>query len=167
MNILEVFFDYECPYCMKGYEYLRKHLPAHPEITVVFRPCEAHPRPEDHPPHTDLAIQGYYFAKVKNNDLHAYNTRLFEAVHKDEIDVENPHVLADYVADLVDRDDYVRVLQDGTYREIQEKGNDYAYEDNDVWFLPAFRMNGETLDAVGDAGVTEEQVSDFLRKAKR
>ncbi|MDR1669694.1 MAG: DsbA family protein, partial [Oscillospiraceae bacterium] len=43
---LEVFFDYACPYCRRGHEDLTALLPKHPDIEVVWRPCEAHPRPE-------------------------------------------------------------------------------------------------------------------------
>lgn len=167
MNILEFFYDYECPFCKQGFEYLLKYLPSHPEITVVWRPTEGHPRPEDWPPHTDLAMQGFYFAKVNHLNLAAYNTRLFKAVHLDQSDIEDPVSLTDYTADLVDRDAYLKALQDGAFKLAQEQGNDYAYEEKDVWYLPALRMNKKSLDAVASVGVTEKQIADFLQQAKR
>lgn len=164
MRTLEVFFDYECPYCKRGYEDLKELLEDHDDIEVIWRVCEAHPRPEDHPPHTDLALQGYFFALENGADIMAYHDRLFDAVHVDQIDVESAEVLADYTADLVDRDDYLKALTDGTYKQIQEEHNDIAYEENEVWFLPAFRMDGKKLDAEGGVGVSREALASFLEK---
>ena len=167
MNILEFFYDYECPFCKHGYELLLEQLPLHPGISVVWRPCEGHPRPEDWHPHTDLAIQGFYFAHVNDIDLIAYNHRLFEAVHVDKIDIETPETLAAYVADLVDPVAYLKSLQDGTFKDVQEQGDAYADHEQAVWFLPALRMNGKHLDAVGGVGVSEDAVRTFLNDAKR
>ncbi len=163
MRHLEFFFDYECPYCKRGYEDLLLLLKEHEDIKVTWRPCESHPRPEDHPPHTDLALQGLFFAMDHGIDLPAYHERLFAALHVDRIDVEDAAVLADYVRDLVDRDSFHTALVDGTYKQVQEDGNDYAYEENDVWFLPAFRMDGKKLDAQGGIGVSKEEIADFLK----
>ncbi len=163
MRQLEFFFDYECPYCKRGYEDLVSALEDHSDIEVVWRPVEAHPRPEDHPPHTDLALQGMYFALQNGVDANAYHERLYAAVHVDRIDVEDPAALADYVQDLTDKDLYLKALTDGTYKQIQEDGNDYAYEENEVWFLPALRMDGKKLDAEGGIGVSADAIVDFLK----
>ena len=87
----------------------------------------------------------------------------------DRIDVEDPKALTAYVKDLVDPDQYYAALRNGDYKEKQEQGNDYAYEENDVWFLPAFRMLGHKLghklDAEGGIGVSEAQVTQFLGRS--
>ena len=62
MKRIQFFYDYECPFCKKGYEYLVKELPQHPEIAIEWRPIELHPLPEKHYPHTNLACQSYYIA---------------------------------------------------------------------------------------------------------
>ena len=163
MAKLEVFFDYECPYCMRGVDYLLKHLPKHPTVEVEWLPIEGHPRPEVHPPHTDLAIQGFHYAVEQGVDPVTYNNRLFKAIHEDGIDVEDPAALAEYVKDLVDPADYEQALRDGTYRKVQEAGNDYAYEEHDVWFIPVFMAGDKRLDAEGGIGVSEEDVAELLR----
>lgn len=164
MRELEFFFDYECPYCKKGYEDLIDLLKDHDDIKVIWRPVEAHPRPEDHPPHTDLCLQGLFFAQEHGADIKAYHERLFAAVHVDKIDVEDAKTVADYVKDLVDRDAFLKALEDGTYKKIQEDGNDYAYEENDVWFLPALRMDGRKLDAEGGVGVHKDLMKAYLEE---
>lgn len=165
MKELKVFFDYECPYCKRGHEFLLAALQTHSDLSVSWHPCEAHPRPEEHPPHTDLCIQGYYFVREQGGDLMAYHQRLYDAVHTDKIDVEDPAVLADYVKDLVDPAAYLAALKAGTYKAVQEEGNRFAYEENQVWFLPAFRMDGKKLDAAGGVGVTKAQLEAFLKDA--
>ena len=165
MRELKVFFDYECPYCKKGHEYLLKLLKTNPDISVKWCPCEAHPRPENHPQHTDLCIQGYYYVKDTGGDVMAYHQRMYDALHTDKIDVEDSIALSKYAAGLVDEKKFLSALQDGTYKEIQEKGNDYAYGENGVWFLPAFRMGEGKLDAQGGIGVSEEELREFLSDA--
>lgn len=161
MRKLEVFFDYECPFCKRGHEYLLEALKKHPDIEVTWCPCEAHPRPEDHPNHTDLCIQGYYQFRENGGDVMVYHQRLYDALHKDKIDIENLDTLADYVADITNAD-YKADIKSGKYAQMLADGNDYAYEKNEVWFLPAFRMDGKKLDARGGEGVTREQVEAFL-----
>ena len=60
---LEVFFDYACPYCQLGHQNLLALLPRHPGLEILWRPCEAHPRPEPARIHSDLAIQGMYLVQ--------------------------------------------------------------------------------------------------------
>ena len=47
MAKMQVFYDYECPYCKKGHEYLMEQIGCHQEIVIEWRPVEAHPLPED------------------------------------------------------------------------------------------------------------------------
>ena len=164
MRKLEFFYDYECPHCKRGYEFLLEALKKHDDISVNWCPCEAHPRPEEHPPHTDLCLQGYFYVKENGGDVMEYHKLMFDAIHTDRIDVEDSAVLAAYVSDLVDEQEYLSALRDGTYAKIQAEGNDYAYEKNEVWFLPAYRMDGKKLDAKGGIGVTVEEVEEFLAK---
>lgn len=162
MRELEVFFDYECPYCKRGHEDLLRLLADRRDIHVVWRPCEAHPRPEDHPPHTDLCLQGLFYVQAQGGDVLAYHKRMYDAVHTDRIDVEDAAVLVNYASDVVDAAAFLAVLREGRYAQVQADGNDYAYEQSGVWFLPAFRMDGKKLDAQGGIGVTAEQLAAFL-----
>ena len=161
MRRLEFFFDYECPFCKRGHEYLMEALKKHPGIEVIWKPCEAHPRPEDHPNHTDLCIQGYYQVAETGGDVLTYHERLYDAIHKDRINIEDLDTLAAYVADITD-DGYKAAIKENKYADKLAEGNNYAYEKNEVWFLPAFRMDGKKLDAAGGVGVTREQVEEFL-----
>lgn len=35
MPMLEVFFDYACPYCLRGHKYLFELLPQYPQIEII------------------------------------------------------------------------------------------------------------------------------------
>lgn len=165
-TILEVFFDYACPYCLEGHIYLKELLPDFPEIDVVWRPCEAHPRPEDWGPHTDLCARGMFIAQEKGADLWAYHDAAYKAGVSDKADIENAGVLAGYTDGILDAGAFCGALNAGAYEKELEAANDYAYEQSGVWTVPAYRMNGKRLDAVGGVGVTKAQLKAFLSGAE-
>jgi predicted DsbA family dithiol-disulfide isomerase len=166
MARLEVFFDYICPYCMRAHQYLKELLPRSPKIEILWRPCEAHPRPDPYGPHSELCIQGYFFALEHGADLWEYHDRMFRAALEDRDDIEDAAVLAARVEGLLDCGAFRRALERGTYRKAQLAANDYAYKKSGVWVVPAYRLNGRKLDAVEDVGVTKEQLKRFLSDAQ-
>ncbi|MDR2160256.1 MAG: DsbA family protein [Treponema sp.] len=162
MKKLQVFFDYECPYCKRGYEYFTELAENHPEIAVEWRPIESHPRPEDHPPHTDLACAAYYAAVELGADMKKFFAAMFQAVAVERRNVEKAEVLTGIVKDIVDADRFRAIIESGKYAKQVEENNDLAYEKSGVWFVPAFRMEGKKLDAKGGAGVSREELREFL-----
>lgn len=126
---LDVFFDYSCPFCYIGLAYLEKALEQYPQLQLVWRPCEAHPRPEervqmhekalywkkllvkaqelDMPlvmppealPYTDLAIQGMYGVQALGGDLWAYHKAVYAAVYGSYRDIMAPETLLDCAKD--------------------------------------------------------------------
>jgi predicted DsbA family dithiol-disulfide isomerase len=159
---MEVFFDYECPYCLKGHELLKELLPKYPDIEIVWRPCEAHPRPEQHGLHSDLCIQGLFHALEQGADVWEYHERMYKAAVKDKVNIEDPEVLAGCVQGLLDTGAFLKTLQDNVYGKAVDDANDLAYEKSGVWFVPAYRMDGRKLDAAGGVGVTKEQLDGFM-----
>jgi len=93
MPKLEVFFDYACPYCLTGHEHLKELLPAYPDVEVVWSPCEAHPRPETYGLHSDLCIQGLFYALDQGVDAWEYHERMYSAALKDRVNIEDPDVI--------------------------------------------------------------------------
>ena len=162
MRQLEIFFDYACPYCLRGHENLLTLLPAFPDIEVLWRPCEAHPRPERYGPHSDLCIQGMFFATGHGADLRVYHMRMYDLCLRRRVNVEDADALAAHVDDLLDAEAFSGALRSGRYREIQRQANTYAYEKSGVWAVPAYRMDGRRLDSVEDIGVTKAQQKIFL-----
>lgn len=162
MRKMEVFFDYACPYCLRGHEYLAELIRHHPDIEPDWQPCEAHPRPERHGPHSDLCIRGMFFARDQRIDLWSYHERMYRLALKDRIDIEDIDALADGVADLLDADAFRVALRSDAYVSELNRSNYHAYEESGVWAVPSYRMSGKKLDAVEGIGVTKLQLSDFM-----
>ena len=76
---LEIFFDYICPYCYRGQDNLDAMLKKYPRLEILWRPCEAHPRPEPARVHSDVAIEGMYFLQEAGGDVDRYNHLVYEA----------------------------------------------------------------------------------------
>jgi len=162
MKKLEVFFDYACPYCLTGHEYLMELLPEHADIEIIWRPCEAHPRPEVYGRYSDLCVKGLFYAIDQNIDLQDFHDRMYRAALKDGVNIEDPAALADYFKDLFDPAEFCDALKNGKYEQACLDANDYAFEQSGVWFIPAYRMDGKKLDSAGGVGITKKQLSDFL-----
>lgn len=162
---LNVFFDYICPFCLRAHGYLKEFISDFPEVNVIWHPCESHPRPERHGLHSDLCIQGYFYAIDHEVDIMEYHERMFEAAQKDRINIEDIEVLTEYVNDLVDADDFRLSLQKGTYSKKLEESNQLAFERSGVWAVPAYRMGDLKLDAVEGVGVTKEQIRHIMENS--
>jgi predicted DsbA family dithiol-disulfide isomerase len=164
MATMQVFFDYECPSCKIGYEYLLEQIGEHPEIEIEWRPIESHPLPEDHPPHTYLACQSYYIAKELGADMAAFHAAMYQAIAIERQNVEKSEVLCNILKGIVDEQKFRAILDSGKYAPQIDENNDLAYEKSGVWFVPAFRMDGKKLDAKGGIGISREELRDFLGK---
>ena len=172
MPKFQIFFDYECPYCKRGYEALMDLLPGYPGMEIEWRPVEAHPRPEDHPPHTDLCVQAHYIAVELGADMAAFARAMFQGVAIERRNVEKGEVLAEILKGVVDSGKFLDILKSGKYAPKVDENNDLAYEKKEVWYVPAFRLPGEhskdapRLDAKGGIGVTREEIKEFLDKCR-
>ena len=163
MRQLEVFFDYACPYCLKGHEYLTELLPQCPDIEVIWRPCEAHPRPERYGRHSDLCIQGMFYALEQGVDVWEYHEQMYAAALTDRVNIEDADVLAGRVRGLLDHEDFLAEIMSGTYEKAVADANVYAWDESGLNAVPSFRMDGSALDAVEDVGVTKQQLAEFLK----
>jgi predicted DsbA family dithiol-disulfide isomerase len=163
MAVMRFFYDYECPYCKRGYEYLLDHIDNFSDIEIEWRPIEAHPLPEDHPPHTYLACQSYYIAKELGADMPAFHAAMYQAIAVGRQNVDNINVLCGILKGIVDTEKFREILASGKYAPQIDENNDLAYEKSGVWFVPAFRMGGRKLDAKGGIGITSEELLGFLK----
>lgn len=157
-NELHIFFDYICPYCLRAHNYLKELMPEYPDQAIVWHPCESHPRPERFGPHSDLCIQGYFYALEHGVNILEYHDRMYQAVFKDHVNIEDIDILGDYVSDLVDVAKFKSSLKQGTYLEKLKVSNELAFEHSGVWAVPAYRLGDLKLDAVENVGVTKEQI---------
>ena len=161
MRKLEVFFDYACPYCLMGHGYLADLLPQYPDIEVEWRPCEARPRPE-HRKHVDLCIQGMFYAFEQGIDSWAFHKRMFDAIFVERVNIENPSALARSVRKLMDPNAFLEAINSGAYKQALADANEYAYVTSGVSVVPSYRMGEKRLDAAENAGISKQQLAEFL-----
>ncbi len=122
MILIEVFFDYICPYCYRGHKNLLKLLKKYPQIKIVWRPCEAHPRPEPWPLLSDLAIQGMYYVQEHRGDVWNYHNLVYEAHFEKSLDISSPEVLASLASQCaVDAGEFTRPLRKASMKSRWKK----------------------------------------------
>lgn len=162
MSKLEVFFDYACPYCLRGHEYLMELLPRYPQIEVEWHPCEAHPRPDRYGPHSDLLARGMYFAQECGVDLLHYHRRMYRAALTDRANIENLRIVSGLMVDMLDSDAFLEALADGAYKNKLAENNRLAWSNHRFSAVPSYRMGIKLLKSIEDIGVTRERLAGFL-----
>jgi len=162
MPKLEVFFDYACPYCLQGHEYLLELLPQYPQIEIVWRPCEAHPRPDRYGPHSDLCARGMYFAAEHDADLMEYHDRMYRAALKSRADIEDLRIVSKLTDGLLDSDAFNAALSGGSYLDRLSENNRLAWETYRFPAVPSYRMNGKLLKSIENVGVSKQQLAAFM-----
>ncbi|MCL2865418.1 MAG: DsbA family protein [Lachnospiraceae bacterium] len=162
MKKLQMFFDYSCPYCLKGYGILSLVLEQHPDIEVEWMPCEAHPRPEVWDRHSDLLAAGMYVARDLGADLLAYHELIYHGACVDKVDIEEIAVLKELVKDILDAESFGKALEAGAYQEQVKQNNREAWVTHGFPAVPSFRYGVKLLPAVPMVGVTKERLEEFL-----
>ena len=163
MKKVEMFFDYSCPFCFRGFRFLTELLPDYPHVEMVWRPLEIHPRPDDDfGKHSDLCLRTLFFAVEKDVDLMAFHKKMFSLYHYEKINVEDIDTLAEALTEFLDADELRRILKSGKYEQELKDACEYAFKKTGIWIIPAFRMESHKLDAPNDTDLTIEHVRDFL-----
>lgn len=162
MSTLEVFFDYSCPYCLRGHEILLEVMTRFPEIKIEWRPCEAHPRPESYGRHSDLCARGMFYTLEHGADLMEYHRRMYAAAVTDRADIEDLNVVAQLVDGLADSALFHEALSGGLYADRLLENNNDAWGTCEFPAVPSYRMNGRLLKSVESVGVTAPRLEAFL-----
>jgi predicted DsbA family dithiol-disulfide isomerase len=162
MSILEVYFDYACPYCLKVHDDLLELLERYPAIEVEWRACEAHPRPEVYSRYSDLLARGMYIAQNLGADILEYHRLIYNAAIVQRIDIECPDTVADAVASILDRDEFIKALNSGMYADKLAENNRLAWAEYDFPAVPSYRMGGVLLKSVPGVGIGREQIEELL-----
>jgi len=149
-------------------EYLSELLPKYPEVEIIWKPVEAHPRNEepDHRPYVDLIVQGCLYIQETGGDEYTFTQRVFSAHFEEDLDVEDISVLVKCAIDseVADITAFEAALTDAKYEKAMLDANDYAYEQKGVWAVPTFVCGDIRLDSVGGVGITKRQLDKFLKQ---
>lgn len=159
---LQVFFDYSCPYCLQGHENLLALLRKYPDFEIDWRPCEAHPRPETHEPHSDLPARGMYIARKLGADIMRYHEIMYHAALNDHADIDNATVVAQLVGEICDSKLFADALNSGKYIPELDENNRLVWDVYDCPAVPSYCGDGKLLKSVGGVGVTLARLGAFL-----
>ena len=162
MPKFQFFYDYQCPHCKKGYETLTSLLKDYPDMEVEWRPIELNPKPIMNP-----AIQAFYIASELGADMNTFHSTMFQKASIENQNVRSSKVVADILESIMNREKFLEILDSEKYAAKAGENNDLAYEKDDVWFLPAFRVPGSKeprLDAKAGVGISQDELKDFLDK---
>lgn len=136
---IEVFFDYVCPYCYRGHKNLLALLDQYPQLTVTWRPCEAHPLPENWSVHSDLAIQGMYYIQERGGDIMEYHRQVYQAYFDHGLNVASLDVLASLAERCgVDTGGFRGALAENLYEARVKEGNRYAWVEKGLDAVPSY-----------------------------
>lgn len=160
---LEVFYDYTCPFCLRGYNYLLEVLPEFPDLTVEWRPCEAHPRPERYGLHSDLCARGLYIAREHGADLAEYHRRMYQAAQVDRLNIEDVNVLADLMDGLLPAEAFREALLAGAHEKELAANNRATWEEHAFEAVPSLALPDRTLPAEPGVGLSPESIRTFLK----
>lgn len=161
MNRLEVFFDYFCPFCQKGFSDLKKLYPHYPDMEIVWYPWTGeHPRSEN-----NMCVRGMYFALDCGLDIWEYHDRVYRATLIEHKDIGSIEAFLECFKGLPYVDAMNKALQNGEYAKAQREENLKVCERYGIWEIPAYRMNGMKLDAVIGQNIRRDKLKEFFDAA--
>ena len=161
---LEVFFDYACPFCLRGYQHLIEALELHPQIEVEWRPCEAHPRPESYGLHSDLCARGMYYALENDADINEYHRIMYNAALVQHVNIEDINIIAECVSGILDSTDFIQKLSAGRYQEKLDENNRLVWEAHGFSAVPSLVMGDNKLNSMEGIGLSKQMILRFIEK---
>ena len=151
-------------------EYLSELLPKYPNVEILLKPIEAHPKNEEpyHRPYVDLIVQGCLYIQETGGDELAFTQRVYKAHYDEKLNVEDISTLVKCAAEsgVADVTAFENALTSAKYEKAMLDANDYAYEQKGVWAVPTFVCGYIRLDAVEGIGVTKKQLEMFFEKCR-
>lgn len=164
MTTLEVYFDYACPYCLRGHEILLELMPLYSNIKIEWHPCEAHPRPERYGLHSDLCARGMFYAQENGVDLMEYHRIMYRSAVTDRTDIEDLTVVAQLAEGLTDSKRFFEVLSGDAYADRLLRNNQLAWGEYQFAAVPSYRMNGKLLKSIENIGITKSRLAAFIEE---
>ncbi|MCL1842197.1 MAG: DsbA family protein [Defluviitaleaceae bacterium] len=143
MEMLEIFFDYHCPYCLKGHAQLLAFAESHPDVELIWHPCEIYKLPGNvyGTKRTDNYIQGMYFAAESGADLWQYHRRVYDLIFSEKVNIENAEVFAKSFEGLLDVSALSHAIKNNKYGEKVAAANNFAFHETGIHVVPTYRAD--------------------------
>ena len=163
MSKLEVYFDYTCPYCYKGLKELAK-LREKYDIDIDWFPCEAHPRPEFAPVHSDLATQTLIFIKENNLNASKFNDLVYNAHFEEGKKIDDIKLLSEFAALCgADKEEVYKLLSENKYADKVIANNNLVWEDLAFEAVPSYRKDNKIAFSSGGKLVDIKEVENLIK----
>ncbi len=141
---IEAIFDFLCPYCYKGIGEFMDIIPDFPDVEVIWRPCESHPRPEFARQHSDLANAAFFYLRDAGGDLSAFINKVYKACFVDKKRIDDADLLASIASECGgDKDEAYKAVTDGRYADEVNKANIYAWDELKLNAVPSYICEGK------------------------
>ena len=146
MKKVEVFFDYNCPFCLKGHMQLLEFVQENPKVEIIWHPCEISVyKKEKENKGLDLTLQGMFFAADNNIDLWSYHKKVYDMIFTDRVNTRDMDNFIDAFGDLLDSKVLRQALESGKYSNKLKESNHFAFEVTGVHVVPTYRADGGFL----------------------
>lgn len=162
---LNIYFDYICPYCYRGVMDLLELLPAFPEITAVWIPCESHPEPETAWIHSDIASQVMMIVKESGGDIINFHKKVFTAHFKERRRIDDEKLLAELAAECgVDTQTTLSALKNKRYARAVKENNRLVWESLHFEAVPCYQSEKYLLASQEDVMISKKELNRFLTR---
>ena len=146
MRKVEVFFDYNCPYCLKGHEQLVELMKEKPELEIIWHPCEISEYKNNFSgKHTDISLQGLFFALENGVDVWRYHEMVYDMIFKDRVYTQDIDAFANAFDGFLDTAALRQALKSGKYVDKVKNSNQFAFKKTGVHVVPTYRADGGYL----------------------
>jgi len=161
---IKVFYDYTCPFCYKGIGELQDILPDYKSVEVEWSPCEAHPRPEPAPIHSDLAAQVACYLQERGLDIAKYNDLVYHAHFVEKRRIDDPALLCEFVSLCgADASDVSSSLKENVYANQVVANNKRVWETLAFEAVPSYRFGDKIAASGGGLLVDIHEVEELIK----
>ena len=146
MKKLEVFFDYNCPFCLKGHDSLVEFVADKPDLEIIWHPCEISEYKNNMSgTQTDISIQAMLFAAENNIDLWPFHRKIYNMIFNDRLNTKDIDTFVNALGDLADTEALRKALESGKYIDKVKAANKFAFKETGVNVVPTYRADGGVL----------------------
>jgi len=166
MKRLEVYFDFLCPYCYEGHKNLMNLLEHHSDLEIVWKPCEANPRPEVASIHSDLATAGFFYLEDIGGNTDIYVELLYSNYFDHGQRIDDVFVLS-RLAEMcgAEADEFEAAVVSEEYAARVRAANEYAWNILGWSAVPSYVCGGKGIGSEPGELVTAEQLDAFISEA--
>lgn len=115
-------------------------------------------------PYTDLAHEGFHFAKELGKEKE-YNNRLFTAFYQEDQNIGDVDVLSKIAGEVgLDQGEFKKALVSRKYEKTQKEALRHAYEEAEITSIPTFIIGNERIEGAAKKEVFKQVIENELKK---